>query len=114
MNLATVQAQIRRFAKRVSWQSEEFELVTVSTPAGTDEQKISVITPSSSSNVALLAKTDDDVLNWISKNKDCYTFCFPTESAGPTIILFCCLVSDIKEKSGLLIALQAKRPALPK
>lgn len=89
------------------WQGEEFELVTVSTPTGTDEQKISVITPSCgpSSNVTFLAKTDDDVLKWISENKDSYAFCFPTEAAGPDFYFY--LRHKATEKL-LLVALQAK------
>lgn len=101
----------RDFARRkdsdLSWQTDEFELVIVSIPAGADERRISVVTPSSgpSSNLGFLAKTDDDVLKWISENQDCYAFCFPTESAGPDFFFF------VRNKASgrlLLAALQAK------
>jgi hypothetical protein len=99
----------RRMDLDLSWQTEGFELVTVSAgiPGGTGEQKISVVTPSSgpSSNVGFLAETNDDVLNWISENKECYAFCFPTESAGPDILFY------VRSKATgrlLLVAVQAK------
>jgi hypothetical protein len=76
-----------RKAADLSWQCEEFELVTVSMSAGSDERDISVVTPlcGPSSNVGFLASTDEDVLEWISKNKERYTFCFPTSKAGPDL-----------------------------
>ena len=91
----------------LAWQAEGFELVTVSISAGTDEQKVSVVTPSRgpSSNVGLLAKTDEEVLNWITENKECYAFCFPTESAGPDFFFY---LRNIETKRLLLVALQAK------
>lgn len=90
----------------LSWQAEEFELVSVS-KAGTDEQKISIVTPSRgpSPNVGLLAQTNDDVLNWVSNNEEGYAFCFPTESAGPDFFFF---VRSKTTGSLLLVALQAK------
>jgi len=99
------------FARRkrldLSWQMEEFELVTVSIPAGTDKQKISVVTPSCgpSSNAGFLAKTDDDVLKWVSENEERYAFCFPTESAGPDIFFY---VRNKATGRLLLVAMQAK------
>jgi hypothetical protein len=91
----------------LSWQKEEFELVTVSIPPDKDEWEISTVTPSCgpSSNIGFLAKTDDDVLNWISENKECYAFCFPTESGGPDLFFY------VRSKATgrlLLVALQAK------
>lgn len=97
----------RREDSDLSWQKDEFELVTVSTPAGTDQQKISIVTPSCgpSSNVGFLAQTDDAVLNWISENKESYAFCFPTEFTGPDILFY------LRSKATgelLLVAMQAK------
>ena len=101
----------RRMDLDLSWQTDGFELVTVSAgipgPGGTGEQKISVVTPSSgpSSNVGFLAETNDDVLNWISENKECHAFCFPTESDGPDILFY------VRSKATgrlLLVAVQAK------
>jgi hypothetical protein len=91
----------------LSWQSEEFELVTVSIPAGTDERKISVVTPlcGPSPNVGFTADTDNDVLEWITENKECYAFCFPTLSAGPDIFFY---VRSKPTRRLLLVALQAK------
>ena len=92
----------------LSWQKEEFELVTVSIWEGTDQREISVVTPSCgpSSNVGFLAKTDDDVLNWISENQNCYAFCFPIESAGPDLFFY---VRSKATRGLLLVALQAKK-----
>jgi hypothetical protein len=91
----------------LSWQNKEFELVTVSILAGTDQRRISTVTPSRGpfSNIGLLAKTDNDILKWISQNEECYAFCFPTESAGPDFFFY---VRNIKTKRLLLVALQAK------
>ena len=69
----------------LTWQREEFELVTVVTPANTNDPQISVLTPSSgsSSNVGFFAKSGEEVLQWISTNSDRFTFCFPPEPFGP-------------------------------
>ena len=97
----------RRMQLDLSWQNETFELVTVSSQAGTNQRKISPVTPSRgpSSNVGLLAETDADVLNWILENKECYAFCFPTESAGPDFFFY---LRNTETKRLLLVALQAK------
>ena len=97
----------RRQGSDLPWQSEEFELVTVSSPVGTGEQQTSVVAPlrGPSSNVGFLAKTDDEVLNWASENQNRYAFCFPTETAGPDIFFY------LRNKSTgelLLVAMQAK------
>ena len=91
----------------LSWLKDPFELVIVSTAAGTNERKISVVTPSCgpSSNVGFLAKTDDDVLSWISENRESYAFCFPTETVGPDIFFF---VRSKITQGLLLVAVQAK------
>jgi hypothetical protein len=97
----------RRKGSDLPWQTNEFELVTVSFLAGTGEQSTSVVAPlcGPSSNVGFLAKTDDEVLNWASENQNRYAFCFPTETAGPDIFFY------IRNKSTgelLLVAMQAK------
>jgi hypothetical protein len=91
----------------ISWQSEEFELVTESISAGSDERQVSVVTPlcGPSSNVGFLASTDDDVLEWISVNEGRYAFCFPTESAGPDLFFF---VRSKITQGLLLVAVQAR------
>ena len=80
----------RRKATDMPWQQDEFELVTVSTPAGTNQPTVSTLTPSSgpSSNVGFLAQTHEDVLDWLSKNEEKFAFCFPTESTGPDLLFF--------------------------
>jgi hypothetical protein len=92
----------------LSWQEENFELVTVSISEDTNQQAVSVVTPLSgpSSNVGFLAETDEDVLNWISQNQGCYAFCFPTESAGPDIFFY---LRSKETGRILLVAVQAKR-----
>jgi len=89
----------------LSWQQENFELVALSKSG--NEWKISVVTPSSgpSSNVGFIADTDDDVLKWISENKECYAFCFPTVHAGPDIFFY---IRSKKTQKLLLVAMQAK------
>ena len=96
------------FAQRrdLTWQGEGFELVTVVTPANTNDPQISVLTPSSGSsfNVGFLAKSGEEVLQWISTNNDRFTFCFPPESFGPDLLFFV----RSKESKLLLVMIQAK------
>ena len=84
--------RLRKYLE-VSWQSEQFELVTVSISASTagDQQRISVVTPlcGPSSNVGFLAKTDDEVLNWISEKKRCYAFLLPSRVRWSGHFLLC-------------------------
>jgi hypothetical protein len=100
------------FARRrdldLSWQKEEFELVTVFTLASMDEREVSVVMPSSgsSSNVGLVARTNNDVLKWLSKNAERYAFCFPPESTGPDLFFF--FIRSNTTRRLLLVALQAK------
>ena len=65
------------------------------------------VTPLSgpSSNVGFLASTDNDVLNWVSRNEGSHAFCFPTESAGPDIFFY---VRSKATGKLLLVAVQAK------
>jgi hypothetical protein len=98
----------RRKGTDLCWQTENFELVAVSISAHTKEQKISVITPSCgpSSNIGFLAPTDKEVVNWISKNKEHYVFCFPTESAGPDIFFY---IRNKTMQRLLLVEIQARQ-----
>jgi hypothetical protein len=97
----------RRMNTDLPWQGEEFELVTVSIAEDTNQRTVSVVTPLSrpSSNVGFLASTDDDVLNWVSRNEGSHAFCFPTESAGPDIFFY---VRSKATGKLLLVAVQAK------
>ena len=93
---------------RLTWQREEFELVTVAS-ANRDEPQVSVVTPTSgpSSNVGLLAKKGREVLQWITDNNNQqFTFCFPPESFGPDLLFF---LRHKKSGQLLLVAIQAKR-----
>jgi hypothetical protein len=85
----------------LSWQHDEFDLVTV---AGS---QISVVTPSSgpSSNVGLLAQSHSEVLEWISTNALQFTFCFPPEAVGPDVLFF---VQHQKTLQLLLLMVQAR------
>ena len=96
----------RRVQKDLSWLQEEFELVTVSTTNGVTN--VSVVTPSCgpSSNIGFLANSGDEVLEWITANKDQFTFCFPQESAGPDVMFF---MRSTKTKKLILALVQAKR-----
>ena len=91
----------------LAWQHDEFDLVTVVATENRDQPRVSVFTPLSgpSSNVAFLAKTGDEVNEWISKNEDGFTFCFPPESFGADILWF--IRHKISGKR-LLCAAQAK------
>jgi len=98
------------FAKRtdLAWQHEQFDLVTVVTPANKNDLQISVLTPSSgcSSNVGFTAKSGEDVAQWISTNSDRYTFCLPPENFGPDILFF---IQSKRSQQLLLVVVQAKR-----
>jgi hypothetical protein len=86
--------------EKFPWQSEEFELVTVT------ESEVSEAMPSCgpSSNVGLMA-SNDEVLEWISLNSRKFTFCFPPEAFGPDVLFFL----RHKDTQGLLLVmLQAK------
>jgi len=90
------------------WCHDKFELVTVSNPGNGSDPLISVVTPSCgpSSNVGFLANSGEEVLEWISTNKDQFTFCFPPESFGPDLLLF--LRSKVSGKL-LLVVIQCKK-----
>jgi hypothetical protein len=91
----------------LTWLSDEFELVTVSTSADSDTREIFVVTPSCgpSPNVGFLASTEEEVMEWISENKERYAFCFPTSSSGPDLFFF---LRSKTTKKLLLVAVQAR------
>jgi hypothetical protein len=89
----------------IAWQHSEFELVTV-VDAMCDKPQVSVVTPTSgpSSNLGVLAKLVE-VSQWITTNRDHFTFCFPPEAFGPDLLFF------LRHKESgrlLLVAIQAK------
>jgi hypothetical protein len=88
----------------LSWQHEEFDLVTL---CNSHESQISVVTPSCgpSSNVGLLAQSNDEVLEWISTNALQFTFCFPPESLGPDVLFF---IRHKRSWQLLLVMVQAR------
>lgn len=90
----------------LAWQHEKFELVTVVDPG--ENIKISPLTSysGSSANLGLSAKSDEQVVEWISTNAKRYTFCFPTKSFGPGILFF---VRSRETQKILLVLMQAKR-----
>jgi hypothetical protein len=85
----------------LSWQREEFELVTRTSA------QISVVTPSSgpSSNVGLRAH-NEEVAEWISVNESQFTFCFPPETFGPDVLFF---LRHKRTGDLLLVMVQAKK-----
>ena len=89
----------------LAWLQEEFNLVMV-VDSG-NKPRVSVATPSSgpSSNNGPQARSGKDVLEWISTNKDQFTFCLPPESFGPDILFF--IESKVSKKL-LLVLIQAK------
>jgi hypothetical protein len=96
----TFRDDFARMREQIPWQSEEFELVTVT---GTE---VSAVMPSCgpSSNVGLMA-SNNDVSEWISTNKRQFTFCFPPNAFGPDILFF------LRHKESgrlLLLMIQAK------
>ncbi|PVF91079.1 hypothetical protein CPB86DRAFT_421879 [Serendipita vermifera] len=97
------------FARRakLDWLHHSFELVSVSRGRDPPETHVSVVTPFSgaSSNVGFPAKSGEDVLRWISTNKEQFIFCFPPERMGPDLLFF--LRSKISQ-SLLLVVVQAK------
>jgi hypothetical protein len=110
--LDTVFAFRSDFAKRdredLTWQRENFELVTVVAAEDRNNPHVSVVTPScgSSSNVGFLADSGEEVLEWLSTNKDQFTFCFPPESFGPDLLFF---LRAQKSAKLLLVMVQAKK-----
>jgi hypothetical protein len=95
------------FVKRrdLSWQHEEFELVTVK--AHGTQSHVSVVKPYSgpSSNIGLLADSGKDVLNWISKNQNQSIFCFPPKSFGPDFLFY---IRSTKSRKLLLVVVQCR------
>ena len=107
--LDTVFTLRKGFARRkdLSWQHENFELVTVFTTDDEHRSQVEVIMPSSGPSPALgfSARSNEDVLDWISTNRDRCAFCFPPESFGPDIL---CFVRSKKSRKLLLVLIQAK------
>jgi hypothetical protein len=97
----------KRSASDLAWQTEEFELVTVTHSEAGNSPLVSVVTPSSgpSSNIGLSAKTGDKVLEWISSNSDKFTFCFPPVNFGPDLAFF---IRSKQSQKLLLVLVQAK------
>lgn len=85
---------------------EAFELVVVTKER--NKPNIFVATPSSgpSSNLGFLANTNEEVLDWMSTNKNQAVFCFPSNSFGPDLLFF--IRSKISQKL-LLVMIQAKK-----
>jgi hypothetical protein len=80
--------EFRSDFNKIDWKSDEFELVTVSYPEGSDHPRVSIVTPTSgpSSNLGLRAETGEDVLAWISVNEDQFTFCLPPKHFGSDLM----------------------------
>ena len=91
----------------IDWKSDEFDLVTVSYPEGSDRPHVSIVTPTSgpSSNFGLRAETGEDVLAWISVNEDQFTFCLPPNHFGSDLMFF---IRSMVSKKLLLVMVQAK------
>ena len=98
----------RRGRTDIPWQHEQFELVTVVATEDRNNPRISVITPhcGPSSNIGFLAYSGEEVSEWISTNKDQFTFCFPQESFGPDLLFF--VRSKVSGRL-LLVVVQAKK-----
>jgi hypothetical protein len=77
------------FASRdnLSWQRDDFELVTVTTSLG--RRQISPVTPSSgpSCNFGLRGGINE-LLEWLTTNEGLYTYFFPPEKFGADILWF--------------------------
>ena len=99
---------LRSDFSNLPWGHDEFELVTVIATEDKDEPLVYVVTPSSgpSSNLGFMARTGEEVNQWISTNKDGYTFCFPPEAFGPDLLWF---MRHKESGSLLLCACQARR-----
>jgi hypothetical protein len=97
----------RRRTRDLQWQEGRFTLVTISKTAYEANRSIWVVTPSSgpSSNLAVRAKSVEDVQNWILTNSERRTFCIPPTSMGPDILFF---IQSISTKKTLLVALRVE------
>jgi hypothetical protein len=96
----------QRSDRDLAWQTEAFELVTLVRVDESNPQ-VSVVTPTcgTASNVGFLAKSSEEVLEWISINENQFTFCFPPDSLGPDLLFF--VRSKVSRKL-LLVSIQAK------
>ena len=92
----------------LAWQHEEFELVTVVRLADKNDPEISVCTPSSgpSPNIGFKTTEGNRLLEWITTNRQRFTFCFPPESFGPDLLFF---IRSKRSKRILLVIIQAKK-----
>jgi hypothetical protein len=97
-----------RGGKDLTWQHEVFELVTVVGAADRTNLDISVVTPSSgpSSSVGFLADSGEEVVEWISTNKNRFSFCYPPETFGPDLLFF---IRSKESEKLLLVIVQAKK-----
>jgi hypothetical protein len=97
----------RRGGSDLAWQHEHFELVTVA-HADAENPQVFVVTPDCgpASNVGFLAKSGEEVLEWISTNRKQITFCFPPEEAGPDIG---CVLRSKESGRLLFVWIQAKK-----
>ena len=107
--LDTVFTLRREFARRkdLPWQHENFQLVTVFATDDEQRPQVDLIMSSSgpSSTLGFLARSNEEVLEWISTNKDRRAFCFPPPSFGPDLL---CFVRSKKSGELLLVLIQAK------
>ena len=96
------------FASRrdLAWQHEIVELVSVTDMENEPQICVTTLSSGPASNVGFKAESDAEVLEWISTNRDRFTFCFPTPSFGPDLLFF---VRSTRSKSLLLVVVQAKR-----
>ena len=107
--LDTVFTLRKEFVRRkdLPWQHENFELVTVFATDDEHRPQVEVIMPFSgpSSTFGFLARSNEEVLDWISTNEDRCAFCFPPDSFGPDLL---CFVRSKESRKLLLVLIQAK------
>ncbi|PVF94285.1 hypothetical protein CPB86DRAFT_49855 [Serendipita vermifera] len=92
----------------LTWLTNTLELVTVSKGVYSSDTRISVVTQSSgpSANIGFRANSSEDVLEWMSENKQQVAFCYPPPHMGPDMLFF---VRSQQSKKLILVAIQAKK-----
>ena len=97
------------FAQRTDlcWRSNVFELVTVVGAANGDQSQVSVVTPLSgpACNIGFSAESGNEIVEWVTTNKQRAAFCFPPETFGPDVL---CFIRSKQCGRLLLIVMQAK------
>ncbi|KAG8828599.1 hypothetical protein FRC17_007476 [Serendipita sp. 399] len=91
-----------------SWKRERYQLVAVDSSEDRQaKSRLFTVTSSSgpSPNIGLLTESMDQVLSWLTDNRDRYTFCFPHTLFGPDLMFF---LQSVDSKRLVLVMVQVQ------